>query len=177
MAIIFNERAKAQLASWDILINISKWMEEEEMKYKELELAFKAIHDEYVASDAFVKWAAAKKAWEETETYKTDPERYMGDPLLAGRARLNPILFPEKIHDIVPRYSTEEEDHMVYCKFKWLSKSSETSYGGDFICPGFSKPQERFDLKRKLLLLEYGLPSDTKLPSEWYLGGYEWDWS
>ncbi len=31
-------------------------------RYEELKLAFKAIHDEYVASDSFKQWAAAKKA-------------------------------------------------------------------------------------------------------------------
>lgn len=127
--------------------------------YEELQLAFKAIHDEYVASDAFGKWAAAKKAWEETETYKTDSERYLGN---------------------IIKNQQSSEDYNLYLKFCYLSNSlSKGSWNGNFNmqCPGLSKPQEKFDLKRKLLLLEYGLPSDTKLPSEWYLGGYEWDWS
>lgn len=148
------------------------------MRYKELEQAFKAIHDEYVASDSFKQWAAAKEAWEGTETYKTDPGRYRGSqytyPNFCYRNFYNGYPQPERTEN----YSSDEEDYNLYKKFCYLCHFKNLWDGNYNIrCPRLSQSQEKFDLKRKLLLIEHGLSPDTKLPSEWYWGGYEWDWS
>lgn len=136
-------------------------------KYEELQLAFKAIHDEYTSSDSFKQWVAAKEAWEETDAYKAEPEKYLGN-IISGQLVSWDGLVVKPPH----------EEYDLYRKFCYLSRYLNGSYDGNYNlkCPGHSKPQEKFDLKRKLLLIEYGLPSDTKLPSEWYWYGYEWEW-
>jgi hypothetical protein len=149
------------------------------MKYKELEQAFKAIHDEYVASDSFKQWAAAKEAWEDTETYKTEPERYRYLPTLVRPYRSRDLFSEISANETIQleyTYSPNEEDYNVYSDYARLTKRTDS--GSLYLqCPKRSQSQEKFDLKRKLLLIEHGLSPDTKLPSEWYWGGYEWDWS
>jgi len=163
MAIITREGIKGALSCWDSLILISKVL----MKYEELEIAFKAIHDEYVASESFKEWSAAKEAWETTETFKKDPDRYMkshySDP-----------------NTLANMYGTirEEEDYNVYVRYKYLSEGGFSNYP-NLKCPRNSSntDQRKFALKRTLLLLEHGLPLDTKLPGGWYCTGSEWIWN
>lgn len=113
--------------------------------YEALYEDFKKIYDEYTSSESFKNWHTAKVAWEATETFKNEPDRYVGDPYRFSI-----------IHGVEENYSPNEKDYEIYNNLYVLTRKLD-----------WSTAQEVFVLKRKLLLIEYGLPSDTKLPGIW----------